>query len=73
MKNKDMKYLTVMDFSSGTIHQFEVNFQDIDLGGGDTLSQHEQCEVFLGNEGFRFSDIEWMIHKNGTIIKGQKL
>jgi len=65
-----MKYLTVLDFNSGGVHQFEVNFNDIDLGGGDTMSQHEQCEIFLDNEGFKLSNIEWMIHRDGTINKG---
>jgi len=65
-----MKYLTVLDFMQGRVWQFEVNFQDIDLGAGEITSQHEQCEVFLEYEGFKLSNIEWMIHSEGEINKG---
>tara|TARA_R110001606_G_scaffold99608_1_gene219665 strand:- start:109 stop:306 length:198 start_codon:yes stop_codon:yes gene_type:complete len=65
-----MKYLTVLDFMQGRVWQFEVDFQDIDLGAGDTMSQHEQCEVLLEYEGFKLNNIDWMIHSDGTINKG---
>jgi len=65
-----MKYLTVLDFPQGRVWQFEVDFQDIDLGGGDIMSQHEQCEALLEGEGFRLKDIDWMIHSESTINKG---
>lgn len=62
-----MKYLTVLDFNSGKVRQFEVDFRDINLEGGKVLSQHEQCEVFLSDEGFKLGNIEWMIHRDGRI------
>ena len=68
--SKMMKYLTVLDAMQGRVWQFKVDFQDVDLGAGDIMSQHEQCEVFLDNEGFKLSNIDWMIHSDGTINKG---
>ena len=65
-----MKYLTVLDAMQGRVWQFEVNFQDIDLGAGDTMSISEQCETLLEYEGFKLSNIDWMIHSDGTINKG---
>ena len=37
-----MKYLTVLDAMQGRVWQFEVDFEDIDLGAGDTMSISEQ-------------------------------
>ena len=65
-----MKYLTVLDAMQGRVWQFEVDFQDIDLGAGDTMSISEQCEVLLEYEGFKLNNIDWMIHSDGTINKG---
>ena len=65
-----MKYLTVLDAMQGRVWQFEVDFQDVDLGAGDIMSQHEQCEVLLENEGFKLNNIDWMIHSDGHINKG---
>jgi len=70
MAKQNMKYLTVLDFMQGRVCQFEVDFQDVDLGAGEIMSQHEQCEVFLEYEGFKLSNIEWMIHSEGGINKG---
>ena len=65
-----MKYLTVLDAMQGRVWQFEVDFQDIDLGAGDTMSISEQCETLLEYEGFKLNNIDWMIHSDGTINKG---
>ncbi len=65
-----MKYLTVLDAMQGRVWQFEVDFEDIDLGAGDTMSISEQCETLLEYEGFKLNNIDWMIHSDGTINKG---
>ncbi len=52
-----MKYLTILNFGSGTVHQYEID---------DSV---EDFEEFIVDEGFSLSVIQWMVHNNGKIIK----
>jgi hypothetical protein len=52
-----MKYITILNFVSGTVHQYEID------------NSVEDFEEFISKEGFRLSEIEWMVHSNGEIIK----
>jgi len=52
-----MKYLTILNFGSGTVHQYKID---------DSV---EDFEEFIVDEGFSLSVIQWMVHNNGEIIK----
>lgn len=52
-----MKYITILNFVTGTVHQYEIE------------NSVEDFEEFIGNEGFRLSEIEWMVHSNKEVIK----
>ncbi len=52
-----MKYLTILNFGNGTIHQYEID------------NSVEDFEEFIVDEGFSLSVIQWMVHNNGKIIK----
>ncbi len=52
-----MKYLTILNFGSGTVHQYEID------------NSVEDFEEFIVDEGFSLSVIQWMVHNNGEIIK----
>lgn len=52
-----MKYITILNFVTGTVHQYEID------------NSVEDFEEFIDNEGFRLSDIQWMVHSNKEIIK----
>ena len=52
-----MKYLTILNFGSGTVHQYEIE------------NSVDDFEEFIEGEGFSLSVIQWMVHNNGKIIK----
>ncbi len=52
-----MRYLTILNFGNGTIHQYEID------------NSVEDFEEFIVDEGFSLSVIQWMVHNNGKIIK----
>jgi hypothetical protein len=52
-----MKYITILNFGSGTVHQYKID------------NSVEDFEEFIDNEGFRLSEIQWMVHSNKEIIK----
>lgn len=52
-----MKYITILNFVTGTVHQYEID------------NSVEDFEEFIGNEGFRLSEIQWMVHSNKEVIK----
>ena len=51
-----MKYITILDFSMGHVHQYEIQ-----------EDQYEGCEDFIISKGFSLSNIEWMSHYDKTI------
>jgi len=52
-----MKYLTILNFGTGTVHQYELD------------NSVEDFEEFIQHEGFSLSVIQWMVHINGELIK----
>lgn len=51
------EYLTILDFETGKVYQYEV----------EPNIQHEEHENFLIDMGFNLSNIEWMTHNDPTI------
>lgn len=52
-----MKYITILNFVTGTVHQYEIE------------NSVEDFEEFIVDEGFRLSEIEWMVHSNKGLIE----
>ena len=57
-----MNCITVLDFESGRVHQYEVMRQ----GGWNPDS--ESIEDFLSSVGHNLSNCEWMVHEDGQVI-----
>ena len=57
-----MKYITVLDFETGKVHQYEVMRQE----GWNPDS--ESIEDFLNSVGHNLTNCEWMVHKNKLVI-----
>lgn len=51
-------YITVLDYNDGEVYRYEVHGL-------------EQYEKFLVGRGHRLSNIEWMSHKEDTLIREQ--
>ena len=56
-----MKYITVLDFETGRVYQYEV--YDV-----DQVWQDIDYEKYLTEEGHNLSNCEWMVHSNNKII-----
>ena len=52
-----MKYSTILNFGSGTVHQYEID------------NSVDDFEEFIVDEGFSLSVVQWMVHNNGKLIK----
>jgi len=55
----NMKYITILDFSMGHVHQYEIQ--------EDQYTSQEDLEDFIISKGFRLTNIEWMSHYDKTI------
>jgi hypothetical protein len=55
-----MSYITVLDFESGRVFQY-------DMKAGDYV-RNKDVEEFLTNRGHNLSNCEWMQHKNPRIV-----
>ena len=61
--NKEIaNIITVLDFESGRVHQYEVMRQD----GWNPDS--ESIEEFLNSVGHNLSNCEWMVHSDSEIV-----
>tara|TARA_R100000322_G_scaffold113225_1_gene72628 strand:- start:107 stop:307 length:201 start_codon:yes stop_codon:yes gene_type:complete len=60
-------YITVLDFTEGRVHQYDVDVND-SFNRVD-WPDSEAIEDFLIGEGHRLTDCEWMSHADGEIIK----
>ena len=58
---KKFKYLTVLNFAQGQVHQYPI-------GNLSEDSSSEDIEEKITELGHRLKDCEWMIHKNEPII-----
>jgi hypothetical protein len=54
-----MKYITILDFSMGHVHQYEIQ--------EDQYKRHQDLIDFIISKGFSLSNIEWMSHYDKTI------
>ena len=57
-------YITVLDFTEGRVHQYDVTTNDNRIDWPDA----EAIEDFLVGEGHRLGNLEWMSHSDGEII-----
>ena len=57
-----MKYITVLDFETGKVHQYEVMRQE----GWNPDS--ESIEDFLNSVGHNVNNCEWMVHSDHQVI-----
>ena len=55
-----MNYITVLDFESGRVYQYDMQTSD--------YIRHKDEEEFLTNKGHNLSNCEWMSHKNPQVI-----
>ena len=60
-----MKYITVLDFETGQVFQYDVGFQVNKLGWNP---DNENCEDYLVDKGHNLSNCEWMVHEDNEII-----
>ena len=51
-----MKYLTILNFNTGTVHQYRIDNSVNDF------------EEFIINEGFSLDQVQWMVRESGEII-----
>ena len=57
-----MKYITVLDFETGKVHQYEVMRQE----GWNPDS--ESIEDFLNSVGHNVNNCEWMVHSDHQVV-----
>ena len=57
-----MNYITVLDFETGRVFQYEIEDKFIDNG---------DYEEYLTNKGHNLQNCEWMVHKIAGIIKSK--
>ena len=62
-----MNYITVLDFETGKVCQYDIGFQVNKLGWNPDT---ESCEEYLKDKGHNLSNCEWMCHKTNTIHHG---
>jgi hypothetical protein len=61
-----MKYITILDFSMGHVHQYEIQEDQYEIQE-DQYERHEDLIDFIISKGFSLSNIEWMSHYDKTI------
>lgn len=52
----DVKYLTILNFESGTVHQYEID------------NSVNNFEEFIVDEGFSLDNVQWMVHDTSGVI-----
>jgi len=56
--SEKMKTITVLDYESGKIYQYNTDKWDVD---------NESIGSFLANQGHTTKDCYWMVHEDATI------
>ena len=64
MKNKHVKYITVLDFEVGRAFQYKISDQRLTAWN----PEEESCEDYLTNKGHNLTNCEWMVHDIAQII-----
>ena len=62
-----MNYITVLDFETGKVSQYDIGFQVNKLGWNPDT---ESIEEYLTDKGHNLNNCEWMCHKLNTIHHG---
>ena len=63
---KEMKYITVLDFETGRVWQYDIH--GIMDENEQEITQSEQMEDYIIDAGHNLSNCEWMVHENPQII-----
>ena len=63
---KEMKYITVLDFETGRVWQY--NIHGVVDENEQEITQSEQMEDYIIDAGHNLSNCEWMVHEDGDII-----
>ena len=58
MSKSTMKYITILDFGTGLVHQLTIDKWDID---------NESCEEYIERIGFNVGNCHWMVHEQGGV------
>ena len=58
MSRNTMKYITILDFGTGLVHQLTIDKWDIDK---------ETCEEYMERIGFDTGNCHWMVHEKGGV------
>ena len=56
-----MKYITVLDFETGKVFQYEIEDKN-------EIHAEDYYEIIITQKGHNLSNCEWMIHDNNKII-----
>ena len=62
-----MNYITVLDFETGQVCQYDIGFQVNKLGWNPDV---ESCEEYLTDKGHNLNNCEWMVHKSNAVHHG---
>ena len=65
----DFTYITVLDFASGKVYQYNLADVGDNYSFEDNEVQCEEVEELLVYQGHELSDIQWMIHADPTLNK----
>ena len=62
-----MKYITVLDFETGRVHQYKTMGEEtLDVKGWNP--DFESIEDFLNSVGHNVNNCEWMVHSDHQVI-----
>lgn len=53
-----MKYLTILNFNTGTVHQYKI----------DNSFPYFDYYKFMIDEGFNLDSVQWMVHDTNEVI-----
>ena len=63
---KEIKYITVLDFETGKVFQYDIHGV-VDKDERE-ITQSEQMEEYLTIQGHNLGNCEWMVHDSNEII-----
>ncbi len=58
MSKSTMKYITILDFSTGTVYQKSIKGWNI---------TDESCEEYINRIGLDSNSCQWMVHSQGGV------
>ena len=64
-----MKYITVLDFETGKVFQYDLSkFGDDYMFIDPTTPQNEELEDLIVDQGHSLSNCDWMVHEDNKVI-----